>query len=275
MACRRLQSVWLGMGAYCLAAATLPGLVRAGAGEVPIQPAPRSDSAASVPANAYTPVSLNMDGLPADVRARLRAVVEQPTLSAHGPLEMFTCQPTMYHWLIDHPDQAVKLWRRLGAKCIEIEDRGNGRFGWKDGASDVHWDLVRDAPRQRVWYAEGQVKPSLLLPMVSLKAVLILDYAGGKDGNDQLAVRHQMHLIVHTDSKAVALATRVMGDSAPKMADQFLGQLQMFYAAMAWYLDQHPDRAEKLFAALQQPDPPGTKLNSPIQASGRGQAPER
>ena len=59
-----------------------------------------------------------------------------------------------------------------------------------------------------------------------------------------------------------------MGDSAPKMADQFLGQLQMFYAAMAWYLDQHPDKQEKMFATLQQADPPGTKLNSPIPAGG-------
>jgi hypothetical protein len=265
MARRRLTSVWLGIAAYCAAAAALPAVVRASGGEVP----PLANGSAS----PYAPVNLNLESFPAEARGRLRAVVEQPTLSAHGPLEMFTCQPPMYHWLLDHPDQAVKLWRRLGAKCIEIEDRGNGRFGWKEGVSDVHWDLVRDAPHQRVWYAEGQVKPSLLLPMVSLKAVLVLDYAEGKDGGDQLAVRQQMHLILHTDSRAVALATRVMGDSAPKMADQFLGQLQMFYAAMAWYLDQHPDKAEKMFATLQQPDPPGTKLNSPItgSATGRGQ----
>jgi hypothetical protein len=276
MARRRLKSVWLGVGAYCLAAATVPAFVRAGGDDAPSQRAPRPGNAAPVAADAYTPFSLNLDGLPADVRQRVRAVVEQPTVSARGPLEMFTCQPSMYHWLLDHPDQTVKLWRRLGAKCIDIDARGNGRFAWKEGVSEVHWDLVRDAPRQRVWYAEGQVKPSLLLPMVSLKAVLVLDFAEGKDGNDQPAVRHQMHLILHTDSRAVALATRVMGDSAPKMADQFLGQLQMFYAAMAWYLDQHPDKQEKMFATLQQADPPGTKLDTPIpaQAAGRADLPQ-
>jgi hypothetical protein len=56
------------------------------------------------------------------------------------------------------------------------------------------------------------------------------------------------------------------------MADQFLGQLQMFYAAMAWYLDQHPDKQEKMFATLQQPDPPGTKLDNPIPAQAAGRA---
>ncbi len=269
MAHRRLTSVWLGVGAYCLAAMITPAFIRANGEDVS---APQK----SVAADAYTPFTLNLEGLPAEVRQRVRAVVEQPTISARGPLEMFTCQPAMYRWLLDHPDQTVKLWRRLGAKCIDIDDRGNSRFAWKEGVSEVHWDLVRDASRQRVWYAEGQVKPSLLLPMVSLKAVLVLDYAEGRDGNDRPAVRQQMHLILHTESRAVILATRIMGDSAPKMADQFLGQLQMFYAAMAWYLDQHPEKQEKMFATLQQADPPGTKLNSPIptQAAGRADLPE-
>ena len=132
MARRHFTSVWLGIGAYFLAAALPPAFVQAHGDDVP--------------ANAYAPVRLKLDGFPSEVRTRLRPVIEQPTVSAHGPLEMFTCQPPMYHWLLDHPDQTVKLWRRLGAKCIDIDDRGNGRFGWKEGFSDVHWDLVRNAP---------------------------------------------------------------------------------------------------------------------------------
>ena len=192
-------------------------------------------------------------------------------MAAHGPLEIFTCKPETYRYLMDHPDKTVKLWRRLGAKCIEIEDRGGGVFGWKEGVSDVHWEVVRDAPHQRVWYAEGLYKPALLVPAVSFKAVLVLDYVEGKDGTGKSAVRHQMQLILHTDNKAVALATKVMGASAPKMAEQFMDQLQMFYAAMAWFLDQHPDRAGKMFASLQQPDPPGTRLTAPIRTTAEGE----
>ena len=53
-----------------------------------------------------------------------------------------------------------------------------------------------------------------------------------------------------------------------------MGQLQMFYAAMAWYLNQHPDKAEKMFAALHQPDPPGDCcLTSPIRMAPDGETP--
>ena len=38
------------------------------------------------------------------------------------------------------------------------------------------------------------------------------------------------------------------------MAEQYVGQVEMFFAAMSWYLDQHPDRAEAMFQELQRPE---------------------
>jgi hypothetical protein len=253
-----MGTVWLGASACLLAALAAPAPARA-AGDDP------DDVQSAVPA-----VRIDPDDFPAEVQARVRAVAEHPTLASHGPMELFTCQPSMYHWLLDHPDQAVKLWRRLGAKCIEVQDLGGGRYGWKDGPSDVRWDVILDGPHRRVWYAEGQVKPGLLIPPVPVKALVVLDYAEGKDASGKPAVRHQMHIVLHTDSRITALATRIMGDSAPKAAEKYIAQLQMFYAAMAWYLDQHPDRAEKMFGSLDQPDPPGTKIDTPIQARPAG-----
>ncbi len=263
MARRRMGTVWLGAMACVLAGLAFPAFGQA-------------DDAADLH-TAVVPPRLDPNDFPPEAQPRVRAVVEEPTLAARGPQEMFTCQPSMYHWLLDHPDQAVKLWRRLGAKCIEIQEAGGGAFAWKEGASEVHWEVILDGPNRRVWYAEGLVKPALLIPAVPIKALLVLDFTEGKDGAGRPAVRHQMQLIVHTDSKVMALAARLMGDSAPKTAERFLGQLQMFYAAMAWFLDQHPDRAEKMFASLQQPDPPDSKLHSPIPArpAGDSRGPDR
>ena len=259
MARRRMITVRLGASACVLAALTAPAFGQAPAGDG------ADDLQSAVPT-----VRIDPDEFPAECQPRVRAVVEHPTLASHGPMELFTCQPSMYHWLLDHPDQTVKLWRRLGAKCLEIQDLGGGRYGWKDGASDVRWDVILDGPHRRVWYAEGQVKPGPLIPAVPIKALLVLDYAEGKDASGKPAVRHQMQIVVHTDSRITALATRIVGDTAPKAAEKYVGQLQMFYAAMAWYLDQHPDRAEKMFSSLDQPDPPGTKITTPIPARPDG-----
>src|SRR5688500_5812650 len=53
-------------------------------------------------------------------RDRLAAVLGRPSLHSGGRWESFYCDPAHYHWLLDHPDRAVKLWRKLGAECAGI-----------------------------------------------------------------------------------------------------------------------------------------------------------
>src|SRR5579884_2884037 len=139
MQCRRIGVVWLGL----LAGALWAGQARAE--ETGLQ--------------RWTAERLPLGAMPAAARDRVRQVVDHPTLYAHGPTETFPCDPAVYHWLLDHPDRGAAAWRKLGAQCVEITDRGNGRFGWADGRdSDVHWDTVYQSDELRVWHAEGQVK---------------------------------------------------------------------------------------------------------------------
>jgi hypothetical protein len=185
------------------------------------------------------------------VRDRVRAVTEQPTLTAQGAQEVFNCQPSMYYWLLEHPDQAARLWKMLGAKVADIQDQGSGRFSWQDGqGSSLHWDLVHKSPTQRIWYAEGMVKPAMLLPASQVRAVVVLNLNEGQDSLGRPAMKHQVKFALRADGMAVALAARIMGASAPKAAEQYVGQIETFFAALAWYLDEHPRKAEVLMEKL-------------------------
>ena len=204
---------------------------------------------------AETPHSLSaatmaiLQDVPDTYRVRVQRVLDRPALCVRGPSEAFHCSPQVYDWLLDHPDRAYKAWVRLGARCLPIMDRGNGRFGCKDGqGSDVHWDTIINGPDVRVWYAEGVVKPSLLLPTVPVRAVIVLRIKEIKDTAGRSAIRHHVELILHTDSKAASLATRIMGASAPRMAEQYLGQVQTFFGALAWYINEHPNHMKELLA---------------------------
>jgi len=82
---------------------------------------------------------------------------------------------------------------------------------------------------------------------------VVLNHEEGNDASGKPAVRHQMDLILHTESRAVSLATRLFGASAPRMAEEYVGQMEMFFGALAWYLTQHPDKATTLFEDLKRP----------------------
>jgi hypothetical protein len=216
---------------------------------------PRLETSPARSGNSVLAVgAMPLDQLPPPVRDRVRAVVDQPTLAIQGPIESFNCQPAMYYWLLDHPDLAVRMWRSLGAKCADILSQGDGHFLWKDDqGSLIHWQTVLHGSRQRIWYAEGQVRPGLLLPKVAVKAVVVLNFSEGWDRMGHPALRHQMNLMLHTDSQAVALAARLLGASAPRLAEQYVAQMEMFFAALSWYIDQDPDRALRLFQEIKHP----------------------
>jgi hypothetical protein len=170
--------------------------------------------------------------------------MRQPTLAARGPLQVFPGSPIFYRWLLDHPDQAVRIWRRLGARCVDIADRGGGRFGWSDGqGSDIHWDTVLDGPNLKVWYAQGAARPAPLLPAVPVRAVVVLHFAADEPVSGTPHIHQQADLYFQTDSKTAALAARLLGPSGPRMAEQCVSQLELFFSGLVYYSGVRERRA--------------------------------
>jgi hypothetical protein len=135
---------------------------------------------------------LPLKQIPAEVRETVRQIVERPTLYGHGPSEIFAGDPTLYRWLLDHPDRAVLAWRRLGAPCTLITNQGGGFFGSNDGrGDDVRWRTVLENGILRVWFAEGRIRPAPLLPSVPVRVVVLLRHGQRPDGRERTLIYHQ------------------------------------------------------------------------------------
>lgn len=214
-----------------------------------------------------TSAEVSLSQLPANVRDPIRRILDKPTLSVQGPTEVFIARPATYHWLLDHPDRASRMWHRLGAKCLDITERTGGAFGWADGqGSDVHWKVILHEPRRLIWYAEGKASPGTLLPAVPMRAVVVLHYHEDHDSGGHTIIHQQADLYLHTDSKTAALVAQVLGSSADQMAEQGIAQLEMFFSALAWYLDRHPERELLLLGGLPG-ETPATNRTAPPAAS--------
>src|SRR5260370_1769123 len=84
-------------------------------------PAADADAVDRRPRSAALSAEAPLDRLPAAVRR----VMANPTVRAQGPREVFRGKTAVYEWLLDHPDQGVQMWRRLGAKCMDITGRAD------------------------------------------------------------------------------------------------------------------------------------------------------
>ncbi len=207
---------------------------------------------AEIPEQLQAAALVPMQGLPLSIRKKVSEVLKSPTLYTHGPTEKFVASPTVYRWLLDHPDRAVGGWRKLGANCIEIENRGNGYFGYKDElGSDVTWTSIHTGPALRVWYAEGSVKMSRFLPTVPVQCVVIMRHPVVGRTKEGTMMQQRADVFIRTNSRATAVLTRLLGPSVPRIAKRGATQLQMFFGAMAWYCDKNPTKASALLTPHQ------------------------
>jgi hypothetical protein len=185
-------------------------------------------------------------------RQEVAHVLHHPTLTARGPSEIFECRPEQYQFFLDHPNRAVEVWRRLGAKCVSITDGGDGQFGWADDlGSEVRWETVYKSKDVRVWYAHGKVRSAPVTPMVPIEVVVVLHHHEVASTTDKKTMEHHSEVYLHTDSKTAQLFARLMGTSTNRLAEQGLGQMQLFFSALCWYLDRHPQQARVLLHGLE------------------------
>jgi hypothetical protein len=229
------------------------------ASHLPAQP-PKAISDSRGPADDKSPAraaadpvashAVPFDALPIEVRDKVRQVIQTPTFSARGPGEAFSGRPELYDWLLDHPDRALVAWKRLGAVAAEISCLGEGRFSWHDEqCGEVHWSTVLDRNNVRIWYAQGSVRPAPFMPHVPVQAVLVLHHGAMPQGQNHSLLLHRTEIYVLTDSKAAAFAAKLMGGSVARLSEQGLGQLELFFSGLVWYLDQHPERMARLLQA--------------------------
>lgn len=185
--------------------------------------------------------------IPEAWQEKVRLVISEPTLSAKGPAEVFTCEPTTYEWLLENPHHAVTMWKMLGAKVSSIEkENANTFYSREASGNNIQFHLITDKDGLKVWYAHGSGKPTALLPAIPVQAVIVLQY---QESVINKSVKHQMTIYAKTESKAAAIISKAFGSSLAGMSEKTVGQMQMFFGALPWYMERNPERAENLLKA--------------------------
>lgn len=184
-----------------------------------------------------------------DYRDAVMKVVNKPTVSTRATAPDVVCTVAMYEWLFDHPDRVSLAWQRLKVAAVPITDAGNGRFVWTDpNGSEIAWQNVGTFADGLVWYATGKVKPAAAGPSFPVKAVAVLtrEQRAAKDG--VACFRTSVQIYLQSDSRAANLALKVVGPTAPKVAEQGAEQFLEFFNGIADHVQRNPKRADELLA---------------------------
>jgi len=181
--------------------------------------------------------------------AVIEAIKRRPTLSVTRREQPFVAHPSIYDWLLNHPDRASLAWHRLGVPCLKIQSRENGQFVWTDSLGSVMtWQVIARTEQEIVWYAMGKVKPAVLVPAVPVQAVVRLESPRRlrQDGTAEISPTVQVDFV--TESSAASVLLRMLGPAVPHLIEEGTSQILFFFSGPARYLHHYPHLASELLA---------------------------
>ena len=205
---------------------------------------PSSASAESIDqdiARQICAAQVPLEKLDPQLQVKVGQVLQQAPLFVRGPVESFPCRPAVYGQLLDNPDWVIHCWRLLGACKANILRKQDGTFLGKDNlGSEIHWQPLLLEAGRRIWYVEGKGRPAPLMPVVHLKAVVLLRFQTVEGDDGRIGIRHRVDMFAQYDGKAVDLLSKLGGMSVDSAGKKVLDQVGLFYSGMAWYLSEHP-----------------------------------
>jgi hypothetical protein len=173
--------------------------------------------------------------------------LKHPTVTTQSTGEEVVCTTAVYQWLFDHPDRVALAWQRLRIPTVTITDIGDGRFAWTDdNGSEVVWQTVGTFTDGRVWYASGKVKLNVVSPSIPIQATFVVSHPRKTEKDGVAVFSPSVQVYVHSDSKAAHLALKIIGPTAPRLAEDAASQLLEFFNGIAAYVQKNPAKADSL-----------------------------
>ena len=209
------------------------------------------------PALAGRPLPALAAEIPAGVRARVAAVVDEPSLSTRVQGNAFVARRDVFEYLIEHPEFATHVTRALKVARYRIWRTPEGLMlddGW--GAVGA-LEVVYGAPGLRVMYAKGEYQQRIL-PNIRGQAVVTVDWTCTPAAGGMSLISPTIGAYVKLESSTLSLVTALASSVAAAKAEKEANRLVRVFEKTTRALNENP--AAVLDALRQRPETPRHEL---------------
>lgn len=153
-------------------------------------------------------------------RAKISAVLANPTIFRCLPAQTIECDPNLYLFLVEHPDLVVNLWEAMGISEVALSRVAESTFDANDKAGTRgRMEYIYRGPQLHLVFADGNYTGSLLPRPVRGQCVLLLrtSYLRSSDGRD--FVRCKLDAFVRLDNIGVSVLAKTFQPLVLNAAD--------------------------------------------------------
>jgi hypothetical protein len=196
-------------------------------------------------------------GVPEDEALHLRQVAERATVAGRVTGEAFLARPSLFEYLLDHPELATHLIRALRVNFYRVWREPDGLWVDDGGGAVGRFWVVHAANGSRVVYLRGRYQQGVL-PTIHGQAVAVLDYVEQPTTDGKRLITPTLTGFVKIDNALVEMLSRLLSSVATAKAEQLARRLVEDFAKTARAINEDPVRVHD--ALRRRPDVPQREL---------------
>ncbi len=171
-------------------------------------------------------------------RARVRKIVERPSLYRRLPTEAVECHPDLFTFLSTNPDALVAVWRQLGITQVRLDRTGEGVFRFEDGYGTtgvlriVEQQCKPGAQNRMVLFADASYSGRPFRKPLTAEGVFLFRSGSLTENDGKTYVAARLDSFLKLNNASVQLLAKAAHPLLGKMADKnfvdsvaFIGQM--------------------------------------------------
>ncbi len=220
------------------------------------EPAHGVESSGSAEQRREAVDSIPFDQLHAQAAARIRAVVDQPSIYRRMPEEVVQCDTDLYVFMVRYPEIVVNMWQLMGVTKVNVRRTGAFTFQASDGAGTTSTvELIYGSRNLHVMYAEGEYAGPLFGRKITGRCVLVLSSNFQADDKKQTLIGNRLDVFMQLDNAGVDFLARTLHPLFGKTADNNFMQSAKFLGQVSEVAIKNAPGMQRLAGKLDNVDP--------------------
>lgn len=218
------------------------------------EPATKASTSNAAHADAIRTVPL--DKLPADVRPKIAAVLNDTSLFRRLPVQVVDCEPELFSFMEGNPDVIVNIWQLMGVTNVKLDRIDGNRFRCSDGdGTTASAEIVLRNRDTEIIYAEGLYEGPLFPRQVRGQCVGVLKSASQRETNGRYYVTVRLDTFLHVDNVGVELLAKIFQGVVGRTIDHNFEETVGFLGSVSRTAETNPRGMERLAAKLNRVEP--------------------
>jgi hypothetical protein len=219
--------------------------------------------------------SIPFDRIPAETRARVAAVVNNPSIFRRLPVASIDCDPDLYLLLIRNPEIVIDIWQLMGITNMSLTRAGPDRFRAADGQGTVGTlEFAYRSADTHIIYSTGTYDGSLSPAKIRGESVVVLKTEYQREGGGRIRIVSRLDVFLHLDNVGIEWIAKTLQPLLGKTADHNFAETASFVASLSHTAEVNPAGVARLSNRLTHVDPPTRQRLAELsaQASDRAEA---